>query len=142
MFTAAALALLVTVVLALVRALAGPTVFDRAQAANTIGTVAMLLLAVIGLRGLCLGIAQPIEIAITSRALGADMQGTGVGLRTTANRLASAVVPMIMGGVAGVVGVEDSFLVMGAILLVVMAAAAVYVRRNPALGRHEPEDHA
>jgi len=48
MFTAAALALLVTVVLALVRALAGPTVFDRAQAANTIGTVAMLLLAVIG----------------------------------------------------------------------------------------------
>ena len=48
MFTAAALALLVAVVLALGRALAGPTVFDRAQAANTIGTVAMLLLAVIG----------------------------------------------------------------------------------------------
>jgi len=48
MFTAAALALLVTVALALVRALGGPTVFDRAQAANTIGTVAMMLLAVIG----------------------------------------------------------------------------------------------
>lgn len=48
MFAAAALALLVTAMLALIRALAGPTVFDRAQAANTIGTVAMLLLAVIG----------------------------------------------------------------------------------------------
>ena len=48
MFSAAALALLVTATLALIRALAGPTVFDRAQAANTIGTVAMLLLAVYG----------------------------------------------------------------------------------------------
>ena len=48
MFAAAALALLVTLALAVVRASLGPTVFDRAQAANTIGTAAMLLLAVIG----------------------------------------------------------------------------------------------
>jgi len=48
MFVAAALALLVTLALALARAILGPTVFDRVLAANTIGTVAMLLLAVIG----------------------------------------------------------------------------------------------
>ncbi|MEZ5618209.1 MAG: monovalent cation/H+ antiporter complex subunit F [Rhodocyclaceae bacterium] len=48
MFTAAALALLVALGLALARAVLGPTVFDRAQAANTIGTLAVLLLAVIG----------------------------------------------------------------------------------------------
>lgn len=48
MFAVAALALLVTLALAVVRAALGPTVFDRAQAANTIGSVAMLLLAVIG----------------------------------------------------------------------------------------------
>lgn len=48
MFAAAALALLVTLALALVRASLGPTVFDRAQAANTIGTLAMLMLAVLG----------------------------------------------------------------------------------------------
>ena len=48
MFAAAALALLVTLTLALIRAALGPTVFDRAQAANSIGTVAMLLLAVLG----------------------------------------------------------------------------------------------
>jgi len=48
MFTAAAGALLVTLALALARALAGPTVFDRVLAMNTIGTVAVLLLAVIG----------------------------------------------------------------------------------------------
>lgn len=48
MFVAAALALLASLALALVRAILGPTVFDRAQAANTVGTVAALLLAVIG----------------------------------------------------------------------------------------------
>jgi multicomponent Na+:H+ antiporter subunit F len=48
MFTAAALALLVTIALAVARAVLGPTVFDRAQAANTLGTGAVLLLAVMG----------------------------------------------------------------------------------------------
>lgn len=48
MFSAAALALLVTLALAIARAIAGPTVFDRVLAGNTIGTVAMLLLSVIG----------------------------------------------------------------------------------------------
>jgi multicomponent Na+:H+ antiporter subunit F len=48
MFAAASLALLVTLALAIARAILRPTVFDRAQAANTVGTVAMLLLAVIG----------------------------------------------------------------------------------------------
>jgi multicomponent Na+:H+ antiporter subunit F len=51
MFAAAALALLATLAMALARATLGPTVFDRAQAANTIGTVAMLLLAVLGFLG-------------------------------------------------------------------------------------------
>ena len=48
MFAAAALALLVTLALAIARAIAGPTVFDRVLAANSVGTVAMLLLSVIG----------------------------------------------------------------------------------------------
>lgn len=48
MFAVATLALLVTLSLAVIRAALGPTVFDRAQAANTVGTVAMLLLAVLG----------------------------------------------------------------------------------------------
>lgn len=48
MFAVATVALLVTVALALVRAALGPTVFDRAQAANSIGTCAMLLLSVLG----------------------------------------------------------------------------------------------
>jgi len=45
---AAGAALLVARALALARAVMGPTVFDRVQAANTIGTLAVLLLAVYG----------------------------------------------------------------------------------------------
>lgn len=48
MFAAAALALLVTLALIITRAIAGPTVFDRVLAGNSVGTVAMMLLAVIG----------------------------------------------------------------------------------------------
>jgi multicomponent Na+:H+ antiporter subunit F len=48
MFAAVSAALLVALVLTLIRAFLGPTVFDRAQAANTVGTIAVLLLAVIG----------------------------------------------------------------------------------------------
>ncbi len=48
MFAAGALALLLALALALVRAVLGPTVFDRLQAANTVGTVAMMMLAMLG----------------------------------------------------------------------------------------------
>ena len=48
MFAAVALALLVSLLLALVRAVLGPTVFDRVLAGNTVGTIAMMLLAVMG----------------------------------------------------------------------------------------------
>jgi len=51
MFETAAAALLATLALALARACIGPSVFDRIQAANTIGTVVVLLLAVIGFMG-------------------------------------------------------------------------------------------
>lgn len=51
MFDVALGALLATIVLALARAFRGPTVFDRLLATNSVGTVAMLLLAVLSFRG-------------------------------------------------------------------------------------------
>ena len=48
MFAAVALLLLASLVLLLARAVLGPTVFDRLLGANTIGTLAVLLLAIIG----------------------------------------------------------------------------------------------
>ena len=46
MFTVAIIAILITILLALVRALLGPTVYDRIAAMNMIGTKTILLIAV------------------------------------------------------------------------------------------------
>jgi multicomponent Na+:H+ antiporter subunit F len=48
MFTLATAALLAAITLAVVRAIKGPTVFDRVLAGNSVGTMAILLLAVVG----------------------------------------------------------------------------------------------
>ena len=48
MFAIAAIAILIALALAVMLALKGPTVFDRALAGNVIGNAAILLLAVVG----------------------------------------------------------------------------------------------
>ena len=48
MFAAAAIAILVTMALALARAVMGPTLYDRILAVNVVGTKTTLLLAVLG----------------------------------------------------------------------------------------------
>ena len=48
MFLAAAAALIAAMVLALARAFAGPTVYDRILAVNQLGTQTVLLIAVMG----------------------------------------------------------------------------------------------
>ena len=48
MFAAAIIAVLIAMTLAVARALAGPTAFDRLLAANNIGTSAIMLLALFG----------------------------------------------------------------------------------------------
>jgi multicomponent Na+:H+ antiporter subunit F len=62
MFAAAACAVLVALALAVARALKGPTVFDRVLAGNTVGTLAILLLAVVGF---LTGRPEWLDIAIT-----------------------------------------------------------------------------
>lgn len=48
MFTVAMIAILVALALAIVRAIRGPSVFDRLLAGNIIGTLSVMLLAVFG----------------------------------------------------------------------------------------------
>ncbi len=48
MFAVAAAGLLVSMILAMVRAMLGPTVYDRVLAVNTIGTKTVVLIAVMG----------------------------------------------------------------------------------------------
>ncbi len=48
MFTAASLAILVVMAMALARAVMGPNVYDRILAVNTFGTLTVALIAVVG----------------------------------------------------------------------------------------------
>jgi multicomponent Na+:H+ antiporter subunit F len=48
MFAVAAAAILVALALAVARAILGPSIFDRVLAGNVVGTLAILLLAVVG----------------------------------------------------------------------------------------------
>ena len=97
----------------------------------------LLLATIIGVRGLCLGISQPMEISILGQAVATTEQGVGAGLRTTVNRLASSVVPPLMGAVAELVGIRNSFFIMGALLLIILGFATLFVKRNRDLGRDE-----
>lgn len=62
MFIAAVLAILSALVLVIFRALRGPTVFDRVLAGNSVSTLAILLLAVVGFLN---GRPEWLDIAIT-----------------------------------------------------------------------------
>lgn len=62
MFAVAAIAVLVALALALVRAVKGPTVFDRVLAGNSIGTLALLLLSTVGF---LTGRPEWLDVAIT-----------------------------------------------------------------------------
>jgi multicomponent Na+:H+ antiporter subunit F len=62
MFAVAAIAILAALVLAVVRAIKGPTVFDRVLAGNSVGTLALLLLATVGF---LTGRPEWLDIAIT-----------------------------------------------------------------------------
>ncbi len=62
MFTAAALAVIAALVLVVVRVLRGPTLFDRVLAGNSVGTLAIILLTVLGFLN---GRPEWIDIALT-----------------------------------------------------------------------------
>ncbi|MBD21814.1 MAG: hypothetical protein CMM37_12325 [Rhodospirillaceae bacterium] len=100
--------------------------------------VTLILLAfVIGIRGLCLGISQPMEISVLGRAISINEQGLGAGLRTTVNRLASSLIPPLMGAVAEFVGIQNSFFIMGGFLLIILFFAALFVKQSDSLGNRK-----
>ena len=89
-----------------------------------LGGIFWLLLLASLLRGGTLGLSQPLMISILSKAAGPKAQGVSVGLRTAINSLTSMMLPVIMGAVATLYGLEESFIILGAAILLLCAAAA------------------
>ncbi len=87
-----------------------------------LGTFFLLLVAS-ALRGGFMGVSQPLLISLMAQSAG-ESQGKAVGLRTTVNRVAILITPVIMGAVAEVLGIAASFYVMGGLLIGLMAVVA------------------
>jgi MFS family permease len=95
----------------------------------------LLLQIAMFLRSGANGLAQPLVITLVLRRAGSANQGKAVGLRGTANRIASILSPLAMGAIAEAVGLEQSFYVVGAIASVAMGAIAIYLWYRPELAR-------
>lgn len=94
----------------------------------------LLLSVLAALRGAMMGLSQPLVITILSDSVGKAAIGKAFGLRMSANRLASATVPLLMGAVVGLAGLSASFLIMGALLSAIMIGIAVYLHLRPGMG--------
>ncbi|MPZ38978.1 MAG: MFS transporter [Rhizobiales bacterium] len=81
------------------------------------------------------GLAQPLVITLVLRGAGRENQGKAIGLRGTANRIASIVSPLAMGAIAQAVGLEYSFYAVGALVSVVMIGIAIYLWHNPEIAK-------
>jgi MFS family permease len=92
------------------------------------GVFALLLLSQV-IRGWLEGVIQPVILSVQARAVGRHQQGAVVGLRQTGQRLTSIVIPPLMGGIADHWGVSESFLILGALMLLLCVPLALLTRR-------------
>lgn len=95
-----------------------------------LGTYVVLMI-VLSLRSCCNGIHQPLVITLMLRAAGETSHGRAIGLRGTANRVASIAAPVGMGALAEWIGIEASFYVIGAISSAIMLFLAWQLSRHP-----------
>ncbi len=91
------------------------------------------LAIIAGLWGGSVGMSMPLMISIMSKAADSRSQGKSVGIRITANRASAAILPVIMGAIAEVFGIGNSFLIIGMTMLASLAGVAFYCQR--VLGR-------
>lgn len=98
------------------------------------GTYFLLQMAMF-LRSGANGLAQPLVITLVLRGAGRENQGKAIGLRGTANRIASIISPLAMGAIAEAVGLEHAFYVVGAATSVVVIGIAIYLWRNPKVAK-------
>ncbi len=94
-----------------------------------------LLIAAIAVRGFAQGLNLPVMMSILARAVGPELQGRVAALRITFNRLGGALVPLAMGALAEVIGLDHAFYVVGAAGLALVALLTLWVASAPAFGQ-------
>ena len=78
---------------------------------------------------------HPSVRAVVLRGAGSENQGKAIGLRGTANRIASILSPIAMGAIAEAVGLEASFYVVAGLVSAAFTALAFYLWHRPDIAR-------
>jgi MFS family permease len=91
-----------------------------------LGTLELLIVA-IALRGIGQGLNLPLMMTIGSRAVGFHLQGRMAALRISFNRFGGALVPLAMGALAEVIGLEYAFYVVGVAGVGMVFGLAVWI---------------
>ena len=91
-----------------------------------LGTLELLIVA-IALRGIGQGLNLPLMMSIGSRAVGFHLQGRMAALRISFNRFGGALVPLAMGALAEIVGLEYAFYTVGVLGVGMVGGLAVWV---------------
>jgi MFS transporter, ACDE family, multidrug resistance protein len=106
-----------------------------------LGGIYALLMAAQAGRGWLQGVVQPMMFSIQAKAVGKYRQGAVVGLRQTMNRLASIVIPPVMGAIADLWSPTASFVILGTALSLLCIPIARFTRRGiePAVVKEAPE---
>lgn len=99
-----------------------------------LGGIFLALIAAQAVRGLLQGVMQPVMFSVQAKSVGRHEQGRVVGLRQTINRMAAISIPPLMGWLADTWGLAESFLILGAGLLVICAVIYIYAARAPRFG--------
>ena len=80
------------------------------------------------LRGATLAMSVVIIVSLIARTVGPEEQGRAMGLRTTCNQTANVVIPVLMGGLAHLVGLETAFYSVGAMGIILLLISALWTR--------------
>jgi MFS family permease len=99
-----------------------------------LGDVYVLLIMAICIRGTGQGVNLPIMLTILAKNVAMGLQGRIMALRVAFNRGGGALVPLAAGAIAEVVGIGNSFYVIGGIGGIMLILLSVWVARSPAFG--------
>lgn len=96
-----------------------------------LGNVYVLLMLAICIRGMGQGINLPMMITILGRNVPVNLLGRVTAMRIAFNRGGGALVPLGMGALAELVGIANSFYIIGAGGIVMLAMLGFWVARTP-----------
>jgi MFS family permease len=96
-----------------------------------LGDVYVLLMIAICVRGMGQGLNLPMMITILARNVPMNLLGRVTAMRIAFNRGGGALVPLGMGALAELVGIANSFFIIGATGIIMLAVLSVWVARSP-----------